>query len=90
MHLTVANLQDKFHRASEAPTTEALLQAIFPDRTRFAIHPALPASAQFGDEGAANHNRLGGEYGAPASSSCLAAAAGERGGAASLSGAANP
>lgn len=45
VHLTVANLQDKFHRASEAPTTEALLQAIFPDRTRFAIHPALPASA---------------------------------------------
>ena len=44
VHLTVANLQDKFHRASEAPTTEALLQAIFPDRTRFAIHPALPAS----------------------------------------------
>ena len=65
VHLTVANLQDKFHRASEAPTTEALLQAIFPDRTRFAIHPALPASAWFGDEGAANHNRLGGEYGAP-------------------------
>ncbi|ESA95171.1 N-succinylarginine dihydrolase, partial [Klebsiella pneumoniae] len=62
VHLTVANLQDKFHRASEAPTTEALLQAIFPDRTRFAIHPALPASAWFGDEGAANHNRLGGEY----------------------------
>ncbi len=30
VHLTVANLQDKFHRASEAPTTEALLQAIFP------------------------------------------------------------
>ncbi|HDG8075363.1 TPA: N-succinylarginine dihydrolase, partial [Klebsiella pneumoniae] len=29
VHLTVANLQDKFHRASEAPTTEALLQAIF-------------------------------------------------------------
>ncbi len=65
VHLTVANLQDKFHRASEAPTTEALLQTIFPDRTRFAIHPALPASAWFGDEGAANHNRLGGEYGAP-------------------------
>ncbi|WP_316422574.1 N-succinylarginine dihydrolase [Klebsiella pneumoniae] len=65
VHLTVANLQDKFHRASEAPTTEALLQAIFPDRTRFAIHPALPASAWFGDAGAANHNRLGGEYGAP-------------------------
>ena len=90
VHLTVANLQDKFHRASEAPTTEALLQAIFPDRTRFAIHPALPASARFGDEGAANHNRLGGEYGAPGVQLFVMAAAGERGGAASLSGAANP
>lgn len=30
VHLTVANLNDKFHRASEAPTTEALLRAIFP------------------------------------------------------------
>lgn len=30
VHLTVANLNDKFHRASEAPTTEALLKAIFP------------------------------------------------------------
>ncbi|WP_045855024.1 N-succinylarginine dihydrolase [Raoultella terrigena] len=65
VHLTVANLNDKFHRASEAPTTEALLRAIFPDERRFAVHPALPQVALFGDEGAANHNRLGGEYGAP-------------------------
>lgn len=65
VHLTVANLNDKFHRASEAPTTEALLRAIFPDQRRFAVHPALPQVALFGDEGAANHNRLGGEYGAP-------------------------
>lgn len=65
VHLTVAILNDKFHRASEAPTTEALLRAIFPDERRFAVHPALPQVALFGDEGAANHNRLGGEYGAP-------------------------
>jgi succinylarginine dihydrolase len=65
VHLTVANLNDKFHRASEAPTTEALLQAIFPDEQRFAIHGALPQVSLFGDEGAANHNRLGGDYGAP-------------------------
>ena len=65
VHLTVANLNDKFHRASEAPTTEALLRAIFPDEQRFAIHPPLPQVALFGDEGAANHNRLGGEFGAP-------------------------
>ncbi|MCP6559212.1 N-succinylarginine dihydrolase, partial [Klebsiella pneumoniae] len=36
-----------------------------PDEQRFAIHPPLPQVALFGDEGAANHNRLGGEYGAP-------------------------
>ncbi|TCW16315.1 succinylarginine dihydrolase [Raoultella sp. BIGb0138] len=65
VHLTVANLNDKFHRASEASTTEALLRALFPDEQRFAVHPALPQVALFGDEGAANHNRLGGEYGAP-------------------------
>ncbi|MCS5933241.1 N-succinylarginine dihydrolase [Klebsiella pneumoniae subsp. pneumoniae] len=41
VHLTVANLQDNSSRASEAPTTEVLLQAIFPDRTRFVVHPAL-------------------------------------------------
>ncbi|MDP1276934.1 N-succinylarginine dihydrolase, partial [Klebsiella pneumoniae] len=61
---------DKFHRASDAPTTEALLQASVPDRTRVAIHPALPASAWVGDEGAANHTRLGGEEGAPGVQLC--------------------
>ena len=65
VHLTVANLNNKFHRASEAPTTEALLRAIFRDEGRFAVHPALPQVARFGDEGAANHSRLGGEYGEP-------------------------
>lgn len=65
VHLTVANLNNKFHRSSEAPTTEALLRAIFRDEARFSVHSALPQVARFGDEGAANHNRLGGEYGEP-------------------------
>ncbi len=65
VHLTVANLNNKFHRSSEAPTTEALLRAIFRDEARFSVHQALPQVARFGDEGAANHNRLGGEYGEP-------------------------
>jgi len=65
VHLTVANLNNKFHRSSEAPTTEALLRAIFRDEARFAVHQALPQVARFGDEGAANHNRFGGEYGEP-------------------------
>jgi succinylarginine dihydrolase len=65
VHLTVANLNDKFHRASEAPTTEALLRAIFPMSSDLPSTRRCRRSALFGDEGAANHNRLGGEYGAP-------------------------
>lgn len=65
VHLTVANLNNKLHRSSEAPTTEALLRAIFRDEGHFSVHSALPQVARFGDEGAANHNRLGGEYGEP-------------------------
>lgn len=64
VHLTVANLNDKFHRASEAPTTEALLRAIFPMSSGLPYTARCPVSL-FGDEGAANHNRLGGDYGAP-------------------------
>jgi len=65
VHLTVANLNNKFHRASEAPTTESLLHAIFRDERHFAVHGALPQVGMFGDEGAANHNRLGDTYGDP-------------------------
>ena len=64
-HFTVANLNNKFHRAIEAPTTGALLRAIFRDDRYFAHHHALPQVALFGDEGAANHNRFGGDYGEP-------------------------
>lgn len=63
VHLTVANLNNKFHRACEAPTTENLLKAIFSNSEYFAVHQALPQVALFGDEGAANHNRLSTEYG---------------------------
>ncbi|ABP60378.1 N-succinylarginine dihydrolase [Enterobacter sp. 638] len=65
VHLTVANLNNKFHRATEAVTTERVLRAIFKDDARFSVHEALPQVAMFGDEGAANHNRLGGDYGDP-------------------------
>ena len=65
VHFTVANLNNKFHRASEAPTTENVLRAIFRDEQVFSVHGALPQVAMFGDEGAANHNRLGGAYGEP-------------------------
>jgi len=63
VHLTVANLNNKFHRAIEAPETAWLLRSIFCDDRHFAVHDALPQVAMFGDEGAANHNRLGGAYG---------------------------
>ena len=65
VHLTVANLNNKFHRATEAETTERVLRAIFNQDAHFEVHQALPQVAMFGDEGAANHNRLGGDYGEP-------------------------
>ncbi len=70
VHLT-ANLNNKFHRATEAETTERVLRAIFHNDAHFAVHPALPQVAMFGDEGAANHNRLGGDYGVNRGYSCL-------------------
>lgn len=65
VHRTVANLNNKFHRSLEAPVTESLLKAIFNDEEKFSVHSALPQVALLGDEGAANHNRLGGHYGEP-------------------------
>lgn len=66
VHFTVANLNNKFHRAIEADTTSALLKAVFNNHRHFVHHEALPSVELFGDEGAANHNRLGGEYDSPA------------------------
>lgn len=58
VHFTVANLNNKLHRMSEAPGTTRLLRSIFADPQHFTVHEALPQIACFGDEGAANHNRL--------------------------------
>ncbi|NND82058.1 MAG: N-succinylarginine dihydrolase [Gammaproteobacteria bacterium] len=65
VHFTAANLNSMFHRSIEHPSTSRLLQAIFSDGDLFAHHSALPAGAHFGDEGAANHNRLAASYDAP-------------------------
>jgi succinylarginine dihydrolase len=65
VHFTAANLNCKFHRSIEHPTTSRLLAAMFANPQYFAHHPALPAEAQFGDEGAANHSRFCRDYGAP-------------------------
>lgn len=63
VHFTVANLNNKFHRAIEAETTSQTLRAIFKDSAHFAHHEALPQQSVMGDEGAANHNRLCRSYG---------------------------
>lgn len=65
VHMTVANLHSKFHRASEAAVTQRILRAIFRDEKYFAVHEALPPSAWFADEGAANHSRLCADYSDP-------------------------
>lgn len=62
VHFTAANLNNKFHRAIEAETTAAVLRATFNHERHFIHHDPLPQVALFGDEGAANHNRLGGDY----------------------------
>jgi len=64
VHFVVANLENRAHRAFEAPQTARALRAIFRDETRFAVHDALPGGQGFGDEGAANHTRLVGSGGA--------------------------
>src|SRR5688572_18270153 len=56
-HLTVANLRTMPHRSHEWPATLAQLQLAFADDGHFAVHAPVPAT--FGDEGAANHMRLG-------------------------------
>ncbi|TZG28607.1 N-succinylarginine dihydrolase [Sphingomonas montanisoli] len=58
VHLVTANLATMLHRSFEATATHAMLSTIFADRRHFAVHSALPATAQFSDEGAANHMRL--------------------------------
>lgn len=65
VHFTPANLIEKAHRALEPDTTARALGAVFRDRSRFVVHEPLPASQAFGDEGAANHTRLGADTGAP-------------------------
>lgn len=58
VHFTPANLASMPHRAIEHEFTGRLLGHIFADPAHFAHHPAVPAGATLGDEGAANHSRL--------------------------------
>lgn len=63
VHFTPANLVTTLHRAIESPQTFNALCQIFADAERFVVHPPIPGHAMFGDEGAANHNRLCNSYG---------------------------
>jgi succinylarginine dihydrolase len=63
VHFTPANLQHNLHRAIEVEQTALALRRVFASEQSFAHHPPLPASAALGDEGAANHTRLGAEEG---------------------------
>ena len=65
VHFTAANLNNKLHRAFEHAQSARSLRAIFGDEQHFAVHDALPSTPAFGDEGAANHTRLGSTHGAP-------------------------
>lgn len=62
-HITPANLVTMPHRAQEWPDTARQLSLAFADTRHFAVHaPILPS---FGDEGAANHMRMGMAHDAP-------------------------
>ena len=63
VHFTPANLKSMFHRSIEHRMTSKILQAIFTNDQYFCHHNALSGGVNFGDEGAANHNRLCNEYG---------------------------
>jgi succinylarginine dihydrolase len=56
-HLTTANLVTMPHRSQEWPDTVRQLRIAFADSARFAVHDPVPPC--FGDEGAANHMRMG-------------------------------
>ena len=62
-HLTAANLVAMPHRSQEWPDTVKQLRLAFADSAHFVVHDAVPAC--FGDEGAANHMRMGSGHDAP-------------------------
>lgn len=64
VHITPANLNNRFHRSTEHSTTARILRSTFANPQFFVHHAALPEHELFGDEGAANHTRLCCEYGA--------------------------
>ncbi len=64
VHFTPANLSAMPHRSIEGEQAGTILRKLFADESTFTVHAPLPSSTLFGDEGAANHNRLCTEHGA--------------------------
>jgi len=62
VHFTPANLVTSSHRAIEHVQTQRCLETIFENSDYFCVHPALPSTPRFADEGAANHTRLSSAY----------------------------
>lgn len=62
-HLTAANLVTMPHRSQEWGDTARQLRVAFGNSAHFAVHDAVPPC--FGDEGAANHMRMGVDHSAP-------------------------
>ncbi|MFO0923136.1 MAG: N-succinylarginine dihydrolase [Pirellulales bacterium] len=60
LHITPANLVANIHRFHEAEDRSALLRHAL-GQTSVAIHPPLPSTWYWRDEGAANHMRLWGQ-----------------------------
>lgn len=58
IHFTAANLMTNLHRSHEAWFSKKMLELIFDNSNYFQHHEPLPATLCFGDEGAANYNRL--------------------------------
>ncbi|MFC7290654.1 N-succinylarginine dihydrolase [Hirschia litorea] len=64
VHFTPANLTAMAHRSIEGPQAETILRKLFSDENAFKVHAPLPSNPLYGDEGAANHNRLCANHGA--------------------------
>lgn len=63
VHFTPANLVAMPHRSFEPASTRRLLKTIFSNEDHFVVHDPLPSNNVFGDEGAANHNRMADSHG---------------------------
>ena len=58
VHFTAANLVTTVHRAIECQQTTHCLSQVFANTDHFEVHMPIAGHPAFGDEGAANHNRL--------------------------------